>query len=121
MKSLMERVKVGEVEQSEVATSKPIKQKTSTDYLSECIAVQKQRGEQYGSSGTGERSFTAVAKAFETLTGKELTGSDVCLILACLKVVRQYSKPNRLHEDSPLDGVSYLSLWAEELNKELIK
>jgi len=38
-----------------------------------------------------------------------------------VKLVRQYSSPDRLHHDSLLDGVSYLSLWAEELTKELNK
>jgi len=95
------------------------KLKLATQYLNECIEVQKQRGEQYDSAGTGERSFAAAAKAYNSLTGQNLKGSDVCLLLTCVKAVRQYSNPNRLHEDSLLDGVSYLSLWAEELNKEL--
>jgi hypothetical protein len=95
------------------------KLKTSTDYLNECIEVQAERGKQYDSSGTGERSFDAAAKAFNALTGEKLSGSDVCLLLACVKVVRQNSDKSRLHDDSLLDGVSYLSLWAEELNKEL--
>ena len=93
--------------------------KKATQYLSECIEVQKQRGKQYDRSGTGERSFDAAAKAYNALTGGSLRGSDVCLLLTCVKAVRQYSNPARLHEDSLLDGVSYLSLWAEELNKEL--
>jgi hypothetical protein len=93
--------------------------KKSIDYLNECIEVQKQRGEQYDSKGTGERSFDAAAKAFNAMTGQNLKGSDVCLLLACVKAVRQYSAPTRVHEDSLLDLVSYASLWAEELNKEL--
>lgn len=95
------------------------KPKTAKQYLNECIDVQNQRGEQYDSKGTGERSFDAAAKAYNALTGQKLKGSDVCLLLTCVKAVRQYSNPDRLHEDSLLDGVSYLSLWAEELNKEL--
>ena len=97
-----------------------IKPKSATEYLTECIEVQKQRGKKFDSSGTGERSFDAAAQAYNALTGGSLKGSDVCLILTCVKAVRQYSNPDRLHEDSLLDGVSYLSLWAEELNKELL-
>lgn len=93
--------------------------KAAKDYLTECMEVQSQRGEQYDSTGTGERSFDAAAKAYNALTGGNLKGSDVCLILTCVKAVRQYSNPERLHEDSLLDMVSYSSLWAEELNKEL--
>ena len=95
------------------------KSKLATQYLNECIQVQRQRGEQYDSNGTGERSFYAAAKAYNALTGQNLKGSDVCLLLTCVKAVRQYSNPNRLHEDSLLDMVSYASLWAEELNKEI--
>lgn len=95
------------------------KPKLATQYLNECIEVQKQRGEQYDSKGTGERSFAAAASAFNAMTGQNLKGSDVCLMLACVKAVRQYSDPSRVHEDSLLDLVSYASLWAEELNKEV--
>lgn len=97
----------------------PDKQKSAVDYLNECVEVQKQRGEQYDSSGTGERSFSACADAYNAITGGKLKGSDICLILQILKDVRQYSNPSRLHEDSVLDKVSYSSLHAEELNKEL--
>jgi hypothetical protein len=95
--------------------------KTSAEYLSECLRVQTERGKQYDARGTGERSFAAAASAFNAATGKSLTGSDACLLLAMVKLVRQYSSPDRLHQDSLLDGVSYLSLWAEELTKELGK
>lgn len=93
--------------------------KTSIDYLNECMEVQKQRGQQYNAIGTGERSFSACADAYNAITGGNLKGSDICLILQILKDVRQYSNPTRLHEDSLLDKVSYSSLHAEELNKEL--
>lgn len=93
--------------------------KKSIQYLSDCMEVQKQRGEQYDSKGTGERSFAAAASAFNAMTGQNLKGSDVCLLLTCVKAVRQYSDPSRVHEDSLLDLVSYASLWAEELNKEV--
>ncbi len=95
--------------------------KTAAEFLNACAAVQSERGKQYDASGTGERSFSAAASAFNAATGKSLTGSDVCLLLTMVKLVRQYSSPDRLHHDSLLDGVSYLSLWAEELTKELSK
>jgi len=97
----------------------PAEPKTAVEFLNACSAVQSERGKQYDASGTGERSFAAAASAFNAATGKSLTGSDVCLLLTMVKLVRQYSSPDRLHHDSLLDGVSYLSLWAEELSKEL--
>lgn len=39
-------------------------------------------------------------------------------MLVCVKAVRQYSDPSRVHEDSVLDLVSYASLWGEELYQE---
>jgi hypothetical protein len=99
--------------------AKPTEPKTAIEFLNACVAVQSERGKQYDASGTGERSFAAAASAFNAATGKSLTGSDVCLLLTMVKLVRQYSSPDRLHQDSLLDGVSYLSLWAEELSKEL--
>lgn len=98
-----------------------VQPKTSVEFLNACAAVQCERGKQYDASGTGERSFAAAASAFNAATGKSLTGSDVCLLLTMVKLVRQYSSPDRLHHDSLLDGVSYLSLWADELSKELSK
>jgi hypothetical protein len=93
--------------------------KTARNYLNACIDVQAVRAEQYDASKTGERSFNAAAQAYNAITGGELKGSDVCLILEMVKLVRQYSDPKRLHEDSVLDKVSYSSLWAEEITKEL--
>ena len=92
---------------------------TSIEYLDSCKQVQEQRASQYDPSGAGERSFAAAASAYNSITGKDLKGSDVCLVLEMVKLVRQYSKPDRLHEDSVLDKVSYSALWAEEISKEL--
>lgn len=95
--------------------------KTAADYLAACANVQLERGRQYDASGTGERSFDAAAEAFNCVTGKNLRGSDVCLILEMVKLVRQYSDPTRLHADSVLDKVSYSALWAEQITAELGK
>lgn len=95
------------------------KQKTkSTKYLEGCIAVQEERGKEYDSEG-GERSFKAAADAFNALTGEKLSGSDICLIQVCLKVVRQNSNKSRVHGDSVLDAISYLALYGEQLNEEI--
>ena len=94
---------------------------TAVEFLNACVAVQSERGQQYDPNGTGERSFAAAAIAFTALTGKPLVGSDICLIIELVKKVRQYSKPDRIHHDSLLDSVSYDSLWAAELIKELSK
>lgn len=115
-----EHVKMNEIV-NKAKSDKPYEfdEPISVQYLNRCKSVQHERGKQYDSKGTGERSFDAAAQAFNALTGEKLKGSDVCLLLTCLKIVRQNSDKSRIHDDSLLDGISYLSLWAEELTKEI--
>lgn len=90
---------------------------TSLDFLEQAMEIQEERGAEYNKEA--ERSFQAVADAFNAVTRNNLKASDVALILAQLKLVRQYSDPTTIHDDSLLDFVSYASLWAEELTTEL--
>jgi hypothetical protein len=41
------------------------------------------------------------------------------MILAILKLVRQLARPDRPHEDSLVDGVNYMALYAEMVGKEI--
>lgn len=91
---------------------------TSVEFLQSCIDVQAERGKQYDPKGDKERSFATVASMFNEVRSTELKGSDICLILEFVKLVRQYADPSRVHDDSLLDKVSYSSLWAEELKRE---
>lgn len=93
---------------------------TAADFLSAGLEILSERGKQYSSAGE-ERSFPQVAQSFTAITGKALQGSDVCLILALVKQVRQYAQPGRFHEDSAVDGVNYVALQAQELKRELTK
>ncbi len=90
---------------------------TAADFLSAGLEILSQRGEQYGNDGR-ECSFPQAAEAFNALTGHKLVGSDICLIIALVKQVRQYAQPGRFHEDSAVDGVNYLALQSELLKKE---
>jgi hypothetical protein len=90
---------------------------TAADFLSAGLEILSQRGEQYGNDGR-ECSFPQAAEAFNALTGHNLKGSDVCLIIALVKQVRQYAQPGRFHEDSAVDGVNYVALQSELLKKE---
>lgn len=92
---------------------------TAVDYLKHGVSVIGERGKQYNTHCEQERSFPQVAQAFTALTGRQLSGSDVCLILNLVKKVRQYAQPNRLHQDSLIDSVNYDALWAQELTSEL--
>jgi hypothetical protein len=91
---------------------------SAADFLSEGLKILSERGNQYGSNQR-ECSFPQAAEAFNAITGHSLKGSDICLIIALVKQVRQYAQPGRFHEDSAVDGVNYLALQSELLKKEL--
>ncbi len=97
-----------------------LKLKDAGDFLSAGMTILCERGQQYGSNSR-ECSFPQVAEAFNAITGNELSGSDVCMILTLLKLVRQSAQPDRLHVDSLVDGVNYMALYAEMISKELNK
>lgn len=93
--------------------------KSSLDFLTAVSVVQAERGQEYDlDDDQKERSFAATARAFNAITRKDLTPAEVCLLLALLKHVRQWTNPERLHQDSLLDGLSYTSLMCEELAKQ---
>lgn len=87
------------------------------ELLSEGLQILTQRGEQYDPNGTKERSFKEVASAFNSITGGNLKGSDVCLMLTLLKLVRQ-NAASKYHHDSAVDAVNYAALYAETLASE---
>jgi hypothetical protein len=95
--------------------AKPV---SAADFLSQGLKILSERGNQYGSNQR-ECSFPQAAEAFNALTGHNLKGSDICLIIALVKQVRQYAQPSRFHEDSAVDAVNYLALQSELLKKEL--
>lgn len=97
-----------------------VKEKTITsasDFLSEGLRILSERGKQYDPSGTKEMSFDNVAEAFNCLTNSRLKASDICLLLALLKVVRQNASKS-FHEDSAVDFVNYAALHGELLKGE---
>lgn len=87
----------------------------ATDFLQAAIDVQAQRGRDYDNP-EGERSMAATVRAFNAITGRDLTEAEGWLILECLKNVRQWQQPGRYHHDSALDGVAYSALKAEALH-----
>ena len=92
---------------------------TASDFLSEGLRILSERGKQYDPSGKKEMSFDNVAEAFNCLTNSRLKGSDICLILALLKVVRQNAN-KEFHEDSAVDFVNYAALHSELVRGEKV-
>lgn len=92
--------------------------KNAEEILSAAKKTMEERGETYDKCGFAkeERSFTAVAQAFNVVTSKSIAPSDVALILMILKMVRQESSTT-IHKDSLLDLTSYSALYGEEVIK----
>ncbi len=88
---------------------------SAADFLSEGLKTLSERAKQYDPNGKKELSFNQVAEAFNAVTGKAITGADVCLMLVMLKIVRQNATTG-FHLDSAVDGVNYMAIWAELLN-----
>lgn len=80
--------------------------------LSQASELMAERGKQYDKP-EGERSMAACVSAFNAITGRALTESEGWLIMALLKMVRQWQNPDKVHTDSLLDGVAYMALLAE--------
>lgn len=84
-------------------------------FLDQAAATMQQRAKQYDKPD-GERSMDATVKAFNAVTGLELTESHGWLFMLTLKNVRQWQKPD-YHEDSAVDAVAYCALMGESLAK----
>ena len=63
----------------------------------------------------GERSMAQTVKAFNTITGRDITTAEGWLMMAVLKQVRAFQNPGKPHVDSLEDGPAYLALMAEEM------
>lgn len=83
-------------------------------FLAKAETLLRRRGQDYDTPDKKERSADKVATAFNAITGHNLTGPDVWLLLQILKDVRQWTHP-RYHQDSAEDSVAYAALKAEAL------
>lgn len=84
----------------------------ASDILRKAADIQEQRGKQYDQPN-GERSMGKCVEAFNVITGRDLKEDEGWLLLQILKDVRLYTNPDKFHEDSAVDGVSYASLKVE--------
>lgn len=87
----------------------------SLEILKKCVDIQSERGSEYESSGNKERSMEAIVKAFNAVTGHNLSETEGWYFMEVLKGVRFFTaiKNGKVHTDSLIDAVSYASLRAE--------
>lgn len=82
------------------------------ELLGEAAALMFQRGKDYDKPG-GERSMAQTVRAFNAITGRDLSVAEGWLLMTCLKQVRAFTG-TAPHEDSLLDLIAYTALMAEE-------
>lgn len=90
--------------------------RTASEIADSALKHIRERAETYDQP-TGERSAAKTAKAFNAITGKDITEPEVWLLLQLLKDVRQWSRED-YHQDSAEDCIAYASLKAESLEGE---
>lgn len=98
--------------QRPVTTGTPTISKAE-EFLHSAAEIMGQRGVDYDQDG-GERSMGKTVKAFNIITGKDLTEGEGWLLLQLLKDVRQWSTKG-VHMDSIQDCIAYAALKAEGL------
>lgn len=85
---------------------------SAPDLLSRAAAIMDERGKQYDQDG-GERSMAKCVKAFNAMTGRDLTEEDGWAFMATLKLVRFFQNTAVPHRDSLEDLISYAALLGE--------
>lgn len=85
---------------------------TAEHFLAEAERTLTERGVDYDSPRTGERSIKKTVALFNLRTGRNLTETEGWIFMGYLKDVRQDATEG-LHYDSAVDRVSYAALEAE--------
>jgi hypothetical protein len=81
------------------------------DLLRAAADIMVERGKNYDSP-EGERSMDRVVRAFNAITGADMTEAQGWLFMQVLKDVRQWQAKG-YHQDSAEDGIAYAALKAE--------
>jgi hypothetical protein len=85
-------------------------------FLELAAGLMHERGKTYDQPG-GERSMERTVRAFNTITGREMTEAEGWLFMQILKDVRQWQNP-KFHKDSAEDCIAYAALKAEALSHD---
>lgn len=91
---------------------------TAPALLSKAASIMEERGKQYDKP-EGERSMGKAVKAFNAITGQDLSEAEGWLLLQVLKDVRLWQRPG-YHQDSAEDCIAYSALKAEAKQSEAL-
>lgn len=92
------------------------KHTSAIDFLERAADLMKERGKEYDSP-EGERSMESTVRAFNAITGRDLSEAEGWLMMLLVKMVRQSAKKG-FHRDSAEDAVAYSALMAESLARK---
>ena len=82
------------------------------DLLKRAAEIMEERGRQYDKKD-GERSMAQCVKAFNAITGRDLTEQEGWTMMAVLKMVRFFQNTAVPHKDSLEDLIAYSALLGE--------
>ena len=80
------------------------------DLLTHAFELINARGADYDNSTSLEQNFREAAAVASVVIGKALTPRDIAMVMACVKLIRSKSSPDKL--DNYVDGMNYLAFAA---------
>jgi hypothetical protein len=83
------------------------------DLLTHAFEIINARGSEYNKTNTAadlEQHFREAAAVASVVLGKDLVARDIAMILACVKLIRSKSSPEKL--DNYVDGMNYMAFAA---------
>ena len=80
------------------------------DLLSLAFELINARGSEYDNVSGIEQNYREAAAVASVVIGKDLTPRDVAMIMACIKLIRSKSAPDKL--DNYVDGMNYVAFAA---------
>lgn len=98
-------------------TGEPATLPTAPQLLTKAADIMAERGKQYDATEAQERSMGKAVRAFNAITGQNLSEPEGWLLLQVLKDVRLFNKPG-YHQDSAEDCIAYAALKAEAKQHE---
>ena len=80
------------------------------DLLSHAFEIINARGNEYDNAADIEQNFRETAAVASVVLGKAITPRDVAMVMACVKLIRSKSAPEKL--DNYVDGMNYMAFAA---------
>jgi hypothetical protein len=80
------------------------------DLLTLAFELINARGSEYDNVSNIEQNFREAAAVASVVVGKPLTARDVAMVMACVKLIRSKSAPDKI--DNYVDAMNYMAFAA---------